>query len=242
MPAFTCALLFALGLVLASCGGASQAEPAPSVPPPAAAPAPAALTSSASPTAATPPAGEAAPASSSDAPPTETAPPTDVEPQRQVKYFLSPEGLRVEILGVKFVPKVQAVRTQAGFVVKVTLAATAGEARSVLSPKNGPLAFAGSVTRAGRAEPEHFGDRRDGDGEEPLGAGTTVNLMREWPGNPKLRPLGNGDSLELDVGLWGLGTSAADRRAVKQFLRVKAKVETWKARASVEPPPSMKGK
>jgi hypothetical protein len=149
----------------------------------------------------------------------------------------------VEILGVKFVPKVEAVRTQLGFVVKVTLAATASEARTLLAPKNGALAFAGTVKRAGQSEPEHFGDEREGDGEQPLGAGTTVKLTREWPGSlTKVHPLGNGDSLELDVGLWGLGTTVADRRAVKQFMHVKAKVEKWKGRASVEPPPSMKGK
>jgi hypothetical protein len=159
-----------------------------------------------------------------------------------VKYIQSPEGLRVEILGVKFVPKVEAVRTQLGFVVKLTLGATASEARSLLAPKNGPLAFAGDVKRVGKSEVEHFGDQREGEGEEPLPAGTTVKLSREWPGKLKVHPLGNGDSLELDVALWGLGTSGADRRAVKQFFHVKAKVEKWQARASVEVPPSMKGK
>jgi len=122
------------------------------------------------------------------------------------------------------------------------VSATANEARSLLAPKNGALAFAGNVKRAGQSEPEHFGDEREGNGEEPLPAGTSVKLTREWPGKLKVRPLGNGDSLELDVALWGLGTTADDRRPVKQFLRVKAKVEKWKGRASVEPPPGMKGK
>jgi hypothetical protein len=159
-----------------------------------------------------------------------------------VKFIQTPEGLRVEILGVKFVPKVDAVRTPAGFTVKVTVSATASEGRSLLAPKNGALAFAGVVKRAGKSEPEPFGDERAGDGEQPLGAGTTVKLVREWPGKLKVRPLSNGDVLELDVGLWGLGTSATDRRAVKQFLRVKAKVEQWKASARAEVPPSAKGK
>jgi hypothetical protein len=178
--------------------------------------------------------------SATPAPAAEAAPAS--EAQRELKYIQSPDGLRVEILGVKFVPKVEAVRTQLGFVVKVTLSATASESRTLLAPKNGALAFAGSVKRAGQSEPEHFGDEREGDGEEPLPAGTSVKLTREWPGKLKVRPLGNGDSLELDVGLWGLGTTTDDRRPVKQFLRIKAKVEKWKGRASVEPPPGMKGK
>ena len=53
--------------------------------------------------------------------------------------------------------------------------------------------------------------------------------------------LGNGDVLELDVGLWGLGATAAERRPVRQLLRVKVVVENWKGRARVEPPPSVKG-
>jgi hypothetical protein len=230
--------LIALALLLAGCGGGAERAPAAAAPiatPTPAAPAPAPV-----PTAAPAPSAEAAPAGDSTATP--PAPADAPEPQRDVKYIVTPEGPRVEILGVKFVPKVEAVRTQLGFIVKLTVSATASEARSLLAPKNGALAFAGNVKRSGQNEPEHFGDEREGDGEEPLPPGTSVKLTREWPGKLKVRPLGNGDSLELDVALWGLGTTAADRRAVKQFLRVKAKVDHWKARASIEPPPSLKGK
>jgi hypothetical protein len=228
----------ALVLAVSGCGGGAAstppqepaapaaAEPEPSPPASAAAPVPAPEESAA----ATPPAEEPA------------AEPAPGDAPRDVKFIQTPEGLRVEILGVKFVPKVDAVRTPAGFTVKVTISATASEGRSLLAPKNGALAFAGVVKRAGKSEPEAFGDERAGEGEQPLGAGTTVKLVREWPGKLKVRPLSNGDVLELDVGLWGLGTSAADRRAVKQFLRVKAKVEQWKASARVEVPPSAKGK
>ncbi len=192
-----------------------------------------------------PPASSAAPAAEA-APPAEAPPPEAATPAsdapRDVKFIQTPEGLRVEVLGVKFVPKVEAIRTQAGFDVKVTVSATASEPRSLLAPKAGALAFAGVVKRAGKSEPEQFGDERQGDTDQPLGAGTTVKLTRQWPGKLKIQPLGNGDVLELDVALWGLGTQASDRRAVKQFLRVKAKVEKWKATARVEPPPSVKGK
>lgn len=209
-------------------------------------PSPAAASAAQPPAPPAPAAPTAAPSAAAPEPSATPAPAAEALPaseaQRELKYIQSPDGLRVEILGVKFVPKVEAVRTQLGFVVKVTLSATASESRTLLAPKNGALAFAGSVKRAGQSEPEHFGDERDGDGEEPLPAGTSVKLTREWPGKLKVRPLGNGDSLELDVALWGLGTTTNDRRPVKQFLRVKAKVEKWKGRASVEPPPGMKGK
>jgi hypothetical protein len=203
--------------------------PEPPAPPPTAEEAPAATADEAS--------GDAAGEAPADAAP----PARDPNATRDVRYTAMPEGLRIEVDGVRFMAKAQPVRTSAGFHVRVTLSATAAENRSLLAPKNGPLAFAGAVKRAGKAEPEQFGDVRQGVGDEPLGAGTTVKLTREWP--PKgVRPLGNGDVLELDVGLWGLGTGASDRRAVKQFARIKASVDQWKGRASVSPPPSLIGK
>lgn len=175
--------------------------------------------------------------------PAETPPPApNPDAPRDIRYVQSPDGLKVEVLGVRFFATVKPVRTQAGFVVKVLVSATAGESRSLLAPENGPLAFAGTVKRAGKGEPEHFGDERKGDGEQPLGADTTVKLSREWPGKSTVRPLGNGDVLELDVGLWGLGHDASDRRGVKQFARVKVKVDKWQASARIEPPPNVGGK
>jgi len=228
-----------LAIAVAGCGGGAENAPPPSTPAPSPAPAP---SPSAEPVASSAPPADTAPAADAPAaaPAEEAPPPSDA--QRDIKYIQTPEGLKVEILGVKFVPKVEAVRTPAGFDVKVLVNATASEARTLLSPKAGPLAFAGSIKRAGKAEPETFGDERSGDGDQPLGDGTTVKLSREWPGKMKVQPLGNGDVLELDVGLWGLGTSASDRRAVKQFFHVKAKVEKWKGSARVEVPPNMKGK
>jgi hypothetical protein len=182
-------------------------------------------------------------AAPSAAPESELPPPgPDPDAPRDVRYIQTPDGLRVEVLGVRFLAQAKAVRTQAGFEVKVLVSATANETRSLLAPENGPLAFAGAVQRAGKSEPERFGDERKGDGEQPLGADTTVKLSRDWPGKSAVRPLGNGDTLELDVGLWGLGHTAADRRAVKQFARVKVKVDKWKASARIEPPPEVVAK
>jgi hypothetical protein len=242
MQAFSrCALIGLVGFGVAC--GASQADA-----PPATAPAEPAVASSPAPPASHP--AEAAPATTADPAPSDAAAeaPADAAPPahdpnaiRDVRYIATPEGLKIEVDGVRFLAKAQPVRTQTGFHVRVIVSATASESRSLLAPKNGPLAFAGTVKRAGKSEPEQFGDERQGEGDEPLGAGTTVKLSRDWP--PKgVRPLGNGDVLELDVGLWGLGTGPSDRRAVKQFARIKATVDQWKGRASVSPPPSLIGK
>jgi hypothetical protein len=225
-----------------ACGGARTDAPATRAPETNPAPSPPApeATSAADPTPEKP--AEDAP-SAAPAEATGEAADSSRDPDkiRDVRYTAMPDALKIEVDGVRFLAKAEPIRTPNGFNVRVTVSATASEGRSLLAPKNGPLAFAGSVKRAGKPEAETFGDERQGDGEEPLGEGTTVKLSRDFP--PKgVRPLGNGDVLELDVGLWGLGTGPSDRRAVKLFARVKASVASWKGKASVSPPPSLVGK
>ena len=220
---------------LLSCGSSS---PPPEAPLETAAPAPAPAPAE------TPPEPSAADAPAQDAgasSPASDEPASPTDAQRDIRFVQTPEGLRVEILGVKFVPKAEAVKTPAGVGVKLTIEATTQEARSLLAPEHGPLAFAGAIKRKGKTEPETFGDDRKGEGELLLDPAKPTKITREWPGK-KGGGLGNGDVLELDVGLWGLGATAAERRPVKQFLRVKVVVEGWKGRAKIEPPPSMKGK
>lgn len=229
--------LVAVVSFIAGCGGPKAEAPPATVPPP-----PALSAEEAPPP---PPVEPSTDGGAAENEPTadEAVAPKERDPEavRDVRFVALPDGLKIEVDGVRFMAKAEPVRTPAGFHVRVTFSATASEKRSLLSPKNGPLAFAGAVKRAGKAEPESFGDERSGDGDEPLGEGTTVKISREWP--PKgVRPLGNGDSLELDVGLWGLGTGPSDRKAVKQFARVKASVAGWKGKASVVPPPALTGK
>jgi len=230
--------LVAVVSLIAGCGGSTAEAPPATTPPP-----PAASAEEAPPP---PPAEPSTDGGATESEPAGDEPAVaakerDPEAVRDVRFVALPDGLKIEVDGVRFMAKAEPVRTPAGFHVRVTFSATASEARSLTSPKNGPLAFAGVVKRAGKAEPESFGDERSGEGDEPLGEGTTVKISREWP--PKgVRPLGNGDSLELDVGLWGLGTGPSDRRAVKQFARVKASVAGWKGKASVVPPPALTGK
>jgi hypothetical protein len=230
--------MMVLALFCAACGGGATEATAPAAPP--------APTTKADEASTPPPSEKLEPTVGMDAPPqpSESAEEPKAAPdpnaERDIRFIKTPEGLRVEILGVKFVPKAVATKTPAGVGMKLTLEATTGEARSLSSPSHGPLAFAGAVKRKGKAEPEAFGDERKGDGEVLLEPAKPTKIVREWPGKNG-GALGNGDILELDVGLWGLGTTKDDRRPVKQFLRVKVVVENWKGRALIEPPPSVKG-
>jgi hypothetical protein len=234
----SCFAVVALTFATGGCGGAAAESP-PESPPPAAeppAPAPEAAPSEAPPS-------ETTAASSADASGAATkgdsAAASGVDAPRDVRFVQTPEGLRVEVLGVKFVPKAVATKTPAGVGVKLTIEATTSEGRSLLAPEHGPLAFAGTIKRKGKEE--QFGDERKGEGELLLDPAKPTKIVREWPGK-SWGALGNGDVLELDVGLWGLGATAAERRPVKQFLRVKVVVENWKGKVKLEPPPSVKGK
>jgi hypothetical protein len=244
-------LSFATSLVafsaLIACGGgkeppaAPEAESAAEVP--AEAPAEPAPADSAEP--ASPPAeAEASPAPAEKPDPTEK-PAADPNVPREVKYIQTPDGLKVEVSGVRFLVTATSTKLPNGFGVRVAVKAESIDKKThlLLSTDNGPLAIAGAVTRKGKTT--SFGDERKGEADQSVGPGASLEFAREWPGkgSDKPLPLGNGDSVELDVALWGVGDDPDSRRPVRQFARVKARVEGWKGKATVEPPPNIgKGK
>ncbi len=227
----------------AACGGGTQATPPaePSAADSAAAPAPPAAPSA--------PADEPKPAAASDAAASADAPKAEAKAEpdpnaaRDVTYVVAPEGLKITVAGVKFLASSVAEQTGGGWGVKVSVEATSddGKAHSLTKPKAGALAFAGSVTRKGKSEPEHFGDERAGDGQEAVAGEKPLKISRNWP-IKGVRALAIGDALDLQVALWGLGTDTDSRRPVKQFFHVRMQVDKGKPKAVVEPPASASGK
>jgi hypothetical protein len=116
---------------------------------------------------------------------------------------------------------------------------TDGKGHVLLNPKRGPLAFAAAVFKKGSTEAERVGDSRDGEAELELAPGSSHSFSREFP-NKGGRVLAIGETLDLEVALWGLGETKDDRRPVKQFFHVKMKVDKGKPKALVEPPASAK--
>jgi hypothetical protein len=228
---------------LSGCGGGAQAAP-PAEPTPAEAPAPSAApaASSAAADAAKPAASEAADDSTEAAKPSKEKG-EDPNVTREVTYVVVPEGLKVSLTGVKFTVSAMAAQVGPGWGVKVSVVASAedGKPHSLSSPKAGPIAFAGSVKRKGKSEPEAFGDERSGDGEQSIFGDDPTKFNRTWPGKG-VRVLGIGDSLDLQVALWGLGANTDSRRPVKQFCHVRMEVgPKGKPHAIVEPPQSAAG-
>jgi hypothetical protein len=166
----------------------------------------------------------------------------DPNATRDVTYVVVPEGLKISVAGVKFSVTSNATRVGPGWGVKLSVVATAddGKPHSLSSPKAGPLAFAGSVTRKGKSQPEHFGDERGGDGEQSIFGDDPSKFSRTWPTKGE-RVLAIGDALDLQVALWGLGANTESRRPVKKFCHVRMEVGKGKPRAIVEPPPNLAG-
>jgi len=167
----------------------------------------------------------------------------DSNARRDVTYVVVPEGLKITVAGVKFIASAAAEQIGQGWGAKINVEASSddGKAHSLTKPKAGPLAFAGSVTRKGKSEPDHFGDERAGDGELTIDSDKPTKFSRTWPVKG-VRTLAIGDSLDLQVALWGLGESADNRRPVKQFFHVRMEVGKGKPRAVIEPPASATGK
>lgn len=216
---------------LVACGGEATPEPKaaeaatePAAPAPAAEPAPA-----------TEPAPAAEPEPTAAAKP----PASDPNAPRQVKYVVTPEGLKIEVSGVRFLAAAEAKQIGQGWGAKVTVKAEVLDSKEhvLLSPKAGPIAFAAAVFKKGSSEAERIGDEREGEGELKISPGSPTSFSREFPKKGG-RVLAIGETLDLEVALWGLGETAADRRPVKQFFHVKMKVDKGKPKAIVEPPAS----
>jgi hypothetical protein len=222
-----------------ACGGHAaapeSADTAPSVAPPTVAePTPEALSTEPAPAP-----SEDAPAPQADAP--AASPAKDPNAPREVKYVVAPEGLKVEVAGVRFWVSAEAKQIAKGWGAKISVKAESidGKEHVLLSPKNGPIAFAAAVFKKGSTEAERIPDTREGDGELTIAAGSPTSFSREFP-NKGGRILAIGETLDMEVALWGLGETKEDRRPVKQLVHVKMKVGSGKPRAIVEPPPTAK--
>jgi len=240
-------LLWALSLSsFVACGGAGAAPPATpasDAPAPVADPAPTAAASASAAAADVPAAkpateNEAAPAAAGDA---DKGGAKDGggegESGRNVKYIVNPEGMRVEVDGVTFTPKAEAVKSGAGWAVKVKVEVRAkdGNAHSLLAPTGTEVAIAGLVKRSGQAEPEMLSDHRDGDKEVVL-KDKPVTLTRTWPAAGGAKVLAAGDEAELLIGIWGLGENAASRRSVRKLCKLTVKLDKAKPRVSLGAP------
>lgn len=155
--------------------------------------------------------------------------------ERNIRYIVNPDGMRVEVDGLVFTPKAELVKSGKGSGIKlrVEVRAKDGKTHSLLAPEKAPLAFAGKIRRKDQEE-EQFSDKREGDHAVTVGE-KLVKLQRTWPA-AGVKPLSSGDELELLVGIWGVGPDEASRRPLKKFCKITVKFDRPKPRVIVAPP------
>lgn len=158
--------------------------------------------------------------------------------ERNVLYRVTPEGLVVEVDGVRFKPRAEPVKKgNGGYGIRITVEAEAldDETHTLLSPENGPLSFAVTIFDKNGAEVARHGDTRSGDEPQFVTPGGTLTFTREWPSGSVKGPLWWGQRVALHAGLWGLGKGSDKTRPLKKFFVVEM-VGGAKAQAVLTPP------
>jgi hypothetical protein len=219
-------LAFLSILTTTACGGAAASQGSEPKSPAAnttAPPGPAAATAEA-PTETTPEPETATPA--------ETEVPATKPPPHgsEITYRMTPNGLVIELEGVQLEPKAEPIQVGGGWGVRLLVHAKAVDEKEhrLQNPAKGPLMVAEEIDRGGKKE--LVPDTRSGDGELTIGSGTTP-LERQLR-----KPIVSGQSLTLHVGLWGLGTSAEDRKPIKKLFVVKMVAGSHKPQPVVSAP------
>jgi hypothetical protein len=158
--------------------------------------------------------------------------PGAAEPKgRDITYRMTSGGLLIDVEGVELAPKADAVKTTKGWIVALSVRATAKDshAHRLLSSEKGPLMVAAEVDRAGKVE--HIGDERKGEGEQTLSPDEATTIPRKVN-----VPIWAGQTLTLHVGLWGLGREAEEKRPVKKLFIVKMVAGSKKPQPVITPP------
>ena len=156
---------------------------------------------------------------------------------RDIVYRVTPQGLVIEVGGIHLRPEAKAVKESGGtYAVQLTLTAESFDERQywLSKPAGGPLAVAGKIEAAAGTK-QRFADQKRGDAEqEVVRAGEPRKFKQRWPGKgqPKLRA---GQTLTLEVGLWGVHADAEKERAVKRLFELKL-VGSDPPQAVISPP------
>jgi hypothetical protein len=152
-----------------------------------------------------------------------------------ILYRMTSGGLVAEVGGVKLKPKAKPVRSGGGWRVELTFATSTLDDRMhrLLSPEGGPLMMASKIEKDGATR--ELLDSRKGDEEMFVTSGEAIDIKRTYPPAAE-KPVAKGESLTLQVGLWGLGADADERQPVRRLFVVKMVVGAGTPQAVITPP------
>lgn len=147
----------------------------------------------------------------------------DPEPKnREIVYRVTPKGLVIEIDGLHLRPEAKSFKDKHGaYGVELVVKAESFDGRQywVSHPKEGPFSIAGKI-ESKASKPARFSDQREAKGEELVRSGEPHTFRQRWPGKGQPK-LWWGQTLTLEVGLWGFRTDAARERPVRRLFLVK---------------------
>jgi hypothetical protein len=155
---------------------------------------------------------------------------------RDIVYRVTPKGLVIEADGVHFRPEAKVVREKGGsYSIQLVLNVESFDGRRYWVDKasKGPLSIAGKV-EDGKGKISRFDDRRGETSEEGVMSEAPRRFEQRWPGQgqPKLRA---GQTVTLEVGLWGVRAESERERPVRRLFVVKL-VAGDRAPAVITPP------
>jgi len=155
---------------------------------------------------------------------------------RDVVYRVTPKGLVIEIDGFHLRPEAKPFKYGNGaYGVELSIRAESFDGRQfwVDTPKEGPLSIAGKVqSKDGKVQ--RFVDEHEGSGEEVVLSEAPRTFKQRWPGRDQPKLLA-GQTLTLEVGLWGVRAESERERPVRRLFTVKM-VAGNRSPAVIEPP------
>jgi hypothetical protein len=155
---------------------------------------------------------------------------------REVVYRVTAKGLVIEIDGIHLRPEAKAFKYESGaYGIDISLNAESFDGRQywLSQPKEGPLSIAGKVESKG-GKSSRFVDEREAGKEQVVMNGAPHRFKQRWPGSgqPKLWP---GQTVTLEVGLWGVRADSERERPVRRLFVVKMMAGN-KSPAVITPP------
>ncbi len=161
----------------------------------------------------------------------------DKEPsRREIVYRVTPKGLVIEIDGLHLRPEARPFKDQHGaYGIELILKAESFDGRQywVNKPKEGPLSIAGKI-ESKDGKPSRFLDQREGKTEELVHSAEPRTFRQRWPGRGQPK-LWWGQTVTLEVGLWGFRSDSGRERPVRRLFVVKMLAGN-KPQAIVSPP------
>jgi hypothetical protein len=155
-------------------------------------------------------------------PGTEKTAATSSKVSRDIVYRVTPKGLVIELDGFHLRPEATPFKDKNGaYGIDLVVTAESFDDRQywVKKPGEGPLSIAGKV-EAKDGKSTRFADERKGDGEELVKAGNPRRFRQRWPGRGQPK-LWWGQSVTLEIGLWGVRAEAERERPVRRLFVVK---------------------